>query len=69
MYRLMKSEKTILDPLADESMSHYAHTQLEQFPQLAAALAACAAANDKTGSRHYVLDAVGKEYYQGTWIN
>ena len=69
MYRLMKTERSILDQMNAEAMLPYMHIQLAQFPQLGAALAACQAANDKAGSRHYVLDEVGKEYYQGTWIN
>jgi len=69
MYRLMKSEQHILNPMHGEAMCSYSQIQLEQFPLLSAALAACQAANDKADVRHYVLDQAGKEYYQGIWIN
>jgi hypothetical protein len=69
VYRLMKSEKYSFDNVVEGSMSSYHQTELERFPQFSAALAACTEANAKTGSRHYVLDGVGKEYYQGVWID
>lgn len=69
MYRLMKSEKHLLEHMVSGTMVSYLHIQLRQFPKLGAALAACQAANDTTDTWHYVLDATGKEYYQGTWID
>lgn len=68
MYRLMKSEKYSFDNVVEGLMSSYHQTELDRFPRFSVALAACKEANDKTGSRHYVLDGLGKEYYQGIWI-
>ena len=69
MYRLMKSEKTALDPMVLRSMSSYRQIEVGQFRQCAVALTACEAANDKDGFRHYVLNESGQEYYDGTWID
>ena len=69
MFRLMKSEKFALDPVVSGSMSSYRQIQLNQFRQLSAALTACEAANDKVGDHHYILNASGKEYYGGTWVD
>ena len=68
VYRLMKSEKYSFDNVVEGSMSSYHQTELERFPQFSAALAACKQANDKAGGRHYVLNDLGKEYFQGVWI-
>ena len=69
MYRLMKSEKTPLDPVVSGSVSAYRQIQVDQFRQFVGALTACEAANDKDGFRHYVLNESGQEYYEGTWID
>ncbi|MFC1603366.1 hypothetical protein ACFL3U_07340 [Pseudomonadota bacterium] len=69
MYRLMKSEKFTLDHVVSGSNLLYRQTQVTQFLRFSAALTACEAANDKVGSRHYVLNASGKEYYGGIWID
>jgi hypothetical protein len=69
MYRLMKSEKLTLDHRASGSKLSYRQIQVTRFRQFSAALTACEAANDKVGSRHYVLNASGKEYYGGAWID
>lgn len=69
MYRLMKSEKYTLDHSVSGPMSSYLHIQLNQFPQLDAALVACQIANAESGRCHYVLNASGKEYYEGVWID
>jgi hypothetical protein len=68
MYRLMKSERFTLDHLTSGLMSFYRQTQVECFQQFRAALRACEAANNGK-SRHYLLNASGQEYYQGTWID
>jgi len=65
----MKSEKFILDHVDSRPMSPYRQTQLNQFQQLSTALTACEAANDKGKAYHYVINASGKEYYGGTWID
>lgn len=49
-------------------MLSYRQVQLHQFMQLEAALTACQMFNDKQGSRHYVINESGKEYYDGIWI-
>jgi len=69
MYRLMKSEKFTLGHVVSGSKLSYRQIQVTQFQQFSAALTACGAANDKTGARHYVLNASGKEYYGGAWID
>jgi hypothetical protein len=69
MYRLMKSEKFTLEYLVAGSMSSYRQVQVGHFPHLRAALGACTAANTRGAGRYYVLNASGKEYYDGTWID
>jgi hypothetical protein len=69
MYRLMKSEKFTLDHLDSGSRSLYRQIQVSQFQRFSAALTACGAANDNIGSRHYVLNESGKEYFKCTWID
>lgn len=69
MYHLIKSEKSILANSACGSMSSYNQIQVDQFQQFSAALIACEAANDKDGFRHYILNASGEEYYEGSWID
>ena len=69
MYRLMKPEKFTLDHVVSGFMSSYRQIQVSQFQQFSAAMTACGAANDKTGSRRYVPDESGKEYCGGTWID
>jgi len=69
MYCLMKSEKCALDGVNSGSMLSYRQIQLNQFQQFSTALTACKAANDKGGARHYVINTLGKEYYEGSWID
>ena len=69
MYRLMKSERFTRYPLVAGSTSTYRQIELNHFPQLGAALAACEVANHQGRIRHYVLNDSGKEYYEGTWID
>ena len=69
MYRLMKSEKITLEHPISGSLSSYRQTQLGQFRGLGDALSACETANEELGFHHYILNASGKEYYGGTWID
>lgn len=69
MYRLVKSEVTPLHHAASKTESPYRQVQLHHFQKLEAALTACAIYNDKLGSRHYVTNESGKEYYEGIWID
>ncbi len=69
MYRLMKSEKFIIDPMDSGSVSHYRQIQVSTFQQLCDALASCETINEKKGPRHFVLNELGKEYHRGAWID
>jgi hypothetical protein len=69
MYRLMKSKKFTLDHVISGSKLSYRQIQVTQFLQFSAALTACEAANDNVGDHHYILNASGKEYYGGAWID
>ena len=69
MYRLMKSEKFTLDYLTSGLVSFYRQRQIKCFGRLPAALGACEVANNGGGSRYYLLNECGQEYYGGTWID
>ena len=69
MYRLMKSDRFTLDHATSGRMSLYRQTEIDQFEQFPAAAAACTAANRKGGIRHYLVNASGREYYGGIWID
>ncbi len=69
MYRLMKSEKFTLDHLTSGLVSSYRQTQVKCFGRLRTALGACEVANNGGGSRYYLLNESGQEYYGGTWID
>jgi hypothetical protein len=69
MYRLMMSEKLDCDALTDGSMPSYRQTEVNHFARLQSALEACELANYKGKSRFYVLNDLGKEYYDCVWID
>lgn len=69
MYRLMKSEKFHLHSVVSGTLSSYRQVQVHQFQQFGAALTACEVYNDKSELRHYILNELGKEYYNGAWID
>ncbi len=69
MYRLMKSKQVTLDHPISGLMSSYRQIQVAQFQKFGAALRACEVANNKGTSRHYVLNEMGEEYYDGAWID
>lgn len=68
MYRLMKSEKFTYDHVTSGLMSTYRQTEVGHFAQFRTAHEACELANHKGGSRHYVLNEMGQEYYDNVWI-
>lgn len=69
MYRLMKCERTANDLLASSARSFYLQIQVSKFHKFSDALAACRRANERIGSRHYVLNQSGKEYHKSAWID
>lgn len=69
VYRLMKSEKFTLNPMDSASVSCYRQIQVSKFHQLSDALAACNTANHKAGTRYFILNELGKEYYGGAWVD
>ena len=66
MYRLIKSERLSIE--TSDVLSSYRQVQVYQLQQLEAALRAFDICNDKSGSRHYILNEAGNEYYEGLWI-
>jgi phosphoribosylaminoimidazole carboxylase (NCAIR synthetase) len=69
MYRLMKSEKHTLGHQVSGHMSSYRQCEVFQFERFTKALAACDSANNSNQSHHYILNELGQEYYNGTWID
>lgn len=69
MFSLIRSEIIPFHHTVSEAVPSYRQVQLHQFVQLEAALTACEMFNDKSGPRHYVINAAGKEYYEGKWID
>ena len=69
MYRLMRSEKFTLDHVVSGLMLSYRQTEIDHYEHFPAAHEACELANGKGRCRHYVVNASGKEYYHGTWID
>jgi len=68
MYRLMKSERMVLDHMVCGPMVSYRQKEITRFQAFPIAIAACEIANEHTDVRHYILDGAGKEYYAGMWI-
>ncbi len=69
MYRLMKSEKfNHIQPLPGSGQL-YRQLQIKRFEKFRSAMAACKIANGKDGSRYYVLNDAGKEFYENSWID
>lgn len=69
MYRLMISKKLKSDEMNHGSISSYRQTEVNQYVHLDSALKACELANFKGKSRFYVLNELGKEYYDRIWID
>jgi len=69
MYQLIKSEIIPFHHAASKTVPLYRQVQLHQFKKMEAALTACEFYNDKSGSRHYVINESGKEYYEGIWVD
>jgi hypothetical protein len=69
MYRLMMSEKITRDHMTHASMSSYKQIEVGHFTHFLTALEACEIANFKGISRFYVLNELGEEYYDCSWID
>lgn len=69
MFHLMKSEKFMLNHAVSGSMSTYRQTEVDHFLQLDAALEACETAGIESRTHYYVLNDLGQEYYNKTWID
>lgn len=70
MYRLMKSDKYTLEHRVSGPMSSYRQSEVTLFPHVLEALAACEVANNEGRlRRHYVLNELGQEHYDGTWLD
>ena len=68
MYHLMKSEKFTLVHSNSGPMISYRQTEIGHFERFPEARAACEVKNNGGTSRCYVLNELGQEYYDGTWI-
>jgi hypothetical protein len=65
----MKSEKITLDHMICGSMFSSRQIQISQFSDFKTALDACNAANSRVGSFYYLINELGKEYYENAWID
>jgi len=68
MYRLMKSEKMGYQSSATGSRA-YAQKEMGRYAHFLDAVAACDQANRGHTDWHYVMNASGKEFYKGSWID
>jgi len=68
MYKLMKSERFVLEHIVGGSMVAYRHQEIRRFQKFLTAFVACEMANERTAVQHYILNGNGQEYYAGTWI-
>lgn len=69
MYRLMKSDKFTLEHVTSGRLSSYRQTEVNHFRKFLRAHKACEDANNQGGARYYLLNDLGQEYYDGTWID
>ena len=68
MYKLMKSERLVLQHGIRGPMVSYRHEEIQRFQGFHAAFIACEIANEGAEIQHYILNGIGQEYYVGTWI-
>ena len=68
MYRLITSERVVLDHARYGSMVTYRHRELTQFDALSAAVRACDFAGRQKNTSCCILDEGGQEYFAGKWI-
>ena len=68
MYRLMKSEKLGYQISATGTPA-YAQKEIGRYVHFLDAVAACDKANRGHADWHYVMNASGKEFYKGSWID
>jgi hypothetical protein len=69
MYRLMQSAKFTLEHSTLGPMSAFRQRLIGHYKQIRTALLACDAANAKGPNRYYVLNELGQENFQGSWID
>ena len=67
MYRLMKSEKFLLEQPVHRPLTLFRQKEVERFRAFRDAASACNIANEALDARHYVLDWAGREYLAGHW--
>ena len=69
MYRLMRSAKFIVVHPTLGPMPSFRQRLMGEYQQFETALAACKKANTRSSMRCYLLNDLGQEHYQGTWID
>ena len=69
MFRLMRSENHTLDHGIPSPTSFNRQIEVDHFLQLCTALEACDIANSAGMTYHYVLNVLGQEYFNETWID
>lgn len=69
MYRLMKSDRVVLDHLRYGPMVSYRHREIDRFHALPAAVLACDFANRQVHMSCCILDDGGQEYFAGNWMS
>jgi len=68
MYTLMKSEQRKLKGGARE-LQRYEQKKVAQYADFDDAVTACDEANRERADWHYVMNELGKEFYDGSWID
>lgn len=69
MYRLMMSVRFVLQHATLGPLSSYRHRLVSQYSHANAALGACDSANRSGPCRYYVLNELGQEHFEGSWIS
>jgi hypothetical protein len=68
MYKLMKSEKYVLEYPTRRPLTLFRQEEIKRFRALHDATSACEVANETADARHYILDGAGREFYAGSWL-
>ncbi len=68
MYRLITSERVVLDHDRYGPMVSYRHREVTRFDALPAAVLACNYAGRRKDVSCCILDDGGQEYFAGNWI-
>ena len=69
MYRMMQSEKFLLEYPTYRPISIYRQRMISQYREIQIALDACHKANALGRHCYYVLNEQGQEHYAGIWID